>query len=411
MADGAEVLSGVSNRPPRSYPFGRDRLDPDPMYARLRREEPVCQVQLPYGRPAWLVMSYELAKLVLGDPRFSREATLEGDNPRESPVDYSQIPDAIVNMDPPKHSRIRRLVGKAFTPRRVEAMRPRARQIALSLIDDMTASGPPVDLVQGFSMVLPAVVISELLGIPEADRHQFRNWTAAMVSTSMASPEQQQEIFLNLFSYFDGLFAQRRERPGEDLLTWLVQAHDNEDRLTESELQILGVTLLVAGYESTAYEITNMVYTLLTHRDQLDLLRARPELIPDAVEEVLRFIELSNAADPRNATVDIQLGGVQVRAGEPVLCALAAANRDESVFDHAEALDITRKPNPHLVFGYGPHFCPGAHLARMELQVSLDAILSRFPGLRIAVPESDLDWRAGTLLRSLTAFPLSWDVS
>lgn len=388
---------------PRRYPFSRNRLEPDPLYAQLQRDEPVCRVQLPYGRPAWLATTYELAKLVLGDQRFSREATLEGDNPREDPVDIGQVPESILSMDPPKHTRIRQLVGKAFTPRRVGEMRPRARQIASGLIDDMAAPGPPADLVQGFSFAFPAIVICELLGIPEADRRQFRRLH------STATPEEQQEIFLNLFSYFDGLIAQRRERPGDDLLTWLVQARDNDDRLTETELLFLGVSLLVGGYETTAHQITNMVYTLLTHRQQLDLLRARPELIPDAVEELLRFIVLGNAINPRIATVDVQLGDVLVRAGEPVLSATTAANHDQSVFDRPDELDITRQPNPHLSFGYGPHFCPGAHLARMELQVSLDTILSRLPGLRIAVPESDLTWKEGTAMRGLTAFPLSWD--
>ena len=208
MSDRTEITSGT----PRSYPFSRNRLDPDPLYAQLRRDEPVCRIQLPYGRPAWLVTSYELAKLVLGDQRFSREATLVGDNPREDPDDI-QVAESILNMDPPKHTRIRRLVGKAFTTRSVEQLRPRARQIAAGLIDDMTAVGPPADLVQGFSYAFPASVICELLGIPEADRHQFRSWTEGMSSTSTASPQEQQEIYLNMFGYFGELFAQRGSSP------------------------------------------------------------------------------------------------------------------------------------------------------------------------------------------------------
>jgi cytochrome P450 len=399
MADSTQI----TGRMPRRYPFSRNRLDPDPLCAQLRRDEPACRVQLPYGRPAWLVTTYEFAKLVLGDQRFSREATLTGDNPRVDPVDIAQVPESILSMDPPRHTRIRQLAGKAFTPRRVEQLRPRARQIAAGLIGDMTAAGPPTDLVQGFSLAFPAIVICELLGVPEADRRQFRR------PHSTASQEDQQEIYLSLFVYFDGLIAQRRKRPGDDLLSWLVQARDNDDRLTETELQFLAVSLLVGGYETSAHQITNMVYTLLARRQQLDLLRSRPELIPDAVEEMLRYIELGSAINPRNATVDVRLGGVLVRAGEPVLCDISAANRDHSVFDRPDELDITRQPNPHLAFGYGPHFCPGASLARMELQVSLETILSRLPGLRLAVPDSDLSWEEGTLIRGLTALPLSWD--
>lgn len=404
MADGTEV----TGPPPRSYPFGRDRLELDPMYAQLQRDEPVCRVQLPYGRPAWLVTTYELSKVVLGDQRFSREATLTGDNPREEPIDM-QIPESVLNMDPPKHTRIRQLVAKAFTSRRVEQLRPRARQIAASLLGDVTAAGPPADLVQGFSYAFPASVICELLGIPEADRHQFQSWTDGMASTSTASQAEQEEIYLNMFGYFGQLFAQRREQPGDDLLSSLVQARDNDDRLTETELLFLGMSLLIGGRETTAHQITNVLYMLLTHPEQLALLRARPSLIPEAVEEMLRFIVLGNAVNPRIATVDVQLGDVLVRAGEPVLAATGAAGRDHSVFDRPDELDITRQPNPHLAFGYGPHFCPGAPLARMELQVSLETILSRLPGLRIAVPERDLCWLEGTLMRGLSAFPLSWD--
>ncbi len=409
VADSTGVAGGLAGTTPRNYPFGRHRLDPDPLYAQLRREQPVCPVQLPYGRPAWLVTTHELSKLVLSDPRFSRAATLEGDNPRESPVDYVQFAESIMSMDPPKHTRIRQLVGKAFTPRRVEALRPRAWKIADDLIDDMTAAGPPADLVASFSLAFPAIVLCELLGIPEADRYQFRRLTAGMVSTSTGSWEEQEQILMNLFTYLDGLFAQRRLVPGDDLLTGLVQARDDEDKLTETELLFLGMALLVAGYETTANQITNMVYTLLIHPRQLDLLRARPELMPQAVEELQRYIVLGNAVNPRNATVDIQLGDVLIRAGEPVLCGLTAASRDESVFDRPEELDITRQSNPHLGFGHGPHFCLGAHLARMELQVSLEAILSGLPGLRIVAPENELAWLDGTLMRGLIAFPLSWD--
>jgi cytochrome P450 len=410
MADSMDIGTGTTGRTPRRYPFSRHRLDLDPLHAQLRRDEPVCRVQLPYGRPAWLVTSYELVKLVLSDPRFSREATLVGDNPREDPLDLlQQFPETVVNMDPPEHTRIRQLAGKAVTSRRVEQLRPRARQIAAGLIDVMTAAGPPADLVQSYSFAFPASVICELLGIPEADRHQFQSWTAGMSSTSTVSPQEQQEVFLNMFGYFGQLFAARRKQPGDDLLTALTQARDRDDRLTETELMFLGVSLLVGGRETTAHQITNVVYTLLTNPRQLDQLKARTELIPAAVEEMLRYIVLGNAVNPRIAMVDVQLGDALIRAGEPVLTAMVAANRDPSVFDRPEELDITRQPNPHLTFGHGPHFCPGAQLARMELQVSVETIVSRLAGLRIAVPEGDLRWQEGTMMRGLIALPLSWD--
>jgi cytochrome P450 len=228
------------------------------------------------------------------------------------------------------------------------------------------------------------------------------------VTEARPTPEQAQDTYLHLAGYLAGLFAQRRAQPGDDLLTWLVQARDNDDRLTETELLFLGMALLVGGYETTAHQITNMVYTLLTHDEQLRQLKARPELLPEAVEEMLRFIVFGSALNPRIATADVKLGAVVARAGEPVLCSRSSANRDERVFPRAGELDITRDPNPHVAFGYGPHYCLGAHLARMELQVALGMIFSRLPGLHIAVPENELTWQTGIMMRGLAAFPVAW---
>jgi len=392
----------------RSYPFSRIRLEPDPQYAELRRTEPVCRVQLPYGPPAWLVTDYSLTKSVLSDARFSRAAAVGRDNPRESAADISQVAESVLSMDPPAHTRIRMLVGKAFTPRRVAELRPRATDIASGLLDDMIAAGPPADLVSSFSFALPSIMICELLGIPEADRHTFRGWADATVSTTTTTPVQEQDAYLHLVGYLASLFEERRARPGDDLLTGLVQARDNDDRLSESELLVLAMALLVAGYETTAHQITNMTYTLLTRPAQLQQLRQRPELLPGAVEEMLRFNVFGSAINPRIATTDVELGDVLVRAGEPVLCSRSSANRDEQVFSRAAELDFDRDPNPHVAFGYGPHFCLGANLARMELQVALGAILARLPRVQIAVPEDSLLWRDGTVMRGLAAFPIIW---
>lgn len=400
--------AGVAGQVPRSYPFSRSRLEPDPQYAELRRCEPVCRVQLPYGPPAWLVTDYRLTKVVLGDARFSRAAAVGRDNPRETAADVSQVAESILSMDPPEHTRIRKLVGKAFTPRRVEELRPRAVDITSGLLDDMIAAGPPADLVDSFSFALPAIMICELLGIPEDDRHTFRGWADATASGTAATPVQEQDAYLHLVSYLADLVAQRRARPGGDLLTGLVQARDHDDRLSEPELLVLAMALLVAGHETTARQITNMTYSLLTNPPHLQQLRQEPELLPAAVEEMLRFNVFASAINPRIATTDVELGDVLVRAGEPVLCSRASANRDEKVFSRADELDFGRDPNPHVAFGYGPHFCLGANLARMELQVALGTILSRLPRLRIAVPEDSLTWHEGTIMRGLTAFPVAW---
>jgi cytochrome P450 len=398
----------AAGKVPRTYPFSRIRLEADPQYAELRRNEPVCRVQLPYGPPAWLVTDYQLAKAVLGDARFSRAAAVGRDNPRATAADITQVAESVLNMDPPEHTRIRKLVGKAFTPRRVEELRPRAAEIASGLLADMIAAGPPGDLVSCFSFALPVIVICELLGIPEGDRHMFRSWADAIVSTTNTTPVQEQDAYLHLVGYMADQFAERRAHPADDLLTGLVLAREDDDRLSESELLILALALLVAGHESTSHQITNMTYTLLTHPAQLQQLRQQPELLPAAVEEMLRFNVFASAINPLIATTDVQLGDVLVRTGEPVLCSRSSANRDENIFSRPDELDFTRGPNPHLAFSYGPHHCIGANLARMELQVALGTILSRLPGIRMAVPEESLTWHDSTIMRGLTAFPIAW---
>jgi cytochrome P450 len=412
MADGTETGSGSSSGTPRSFPFGPNhRLDLDPLFAQLQREQPVCRIRLPHGPPAWLATTHQLARSMLADPRFSRTAALGRDIPRYVPVELGQVAENLLLMDPPKHTRIRQLAGRALTTRRVELLRPRVRQIASGLIDDLLAAGPPADLVEGFSFALPVIVICELLGVQPEDRHAFRRWADGTVSTARLTEQQQQEIHLHLAGYLARQFEQRRSQPGDDLLTWLVEACDEQDRLTDTELLFLSLALLVAGYETTARQITNAVYTLLTHPRELGVLRSRPELMPTAVDELLRFMTFGTPVNPRIATTDVQLGDVLVRAGEPVMYYAASANHDESVFSSAYQLDLTRHPNPHLAFGHGPHVCIGAPLARLEIQVALETILSRLPGLRIAVPESDLAWQTATLMRGLAAFPVSWDTT
>jgi cytochrome P450 len=273
----------------------------------------------------------------------------------------------------------------------------------------MIAAGPPADLVSSFSFALPVIVICELLGIPEDDRQAFRGWADETVSITKVTRTPEQGGYLRLVSFFADLLAQRRARPGRDLLTGLVQARDNNDSLSELELLVMAMTLLIAGYETTARQITNMTYTLLTHPAQLEQLRRQPELLPAAVEEMLRFnVFASSVVNPLIATTDVELGDVLVREGEPVLCSRSSANHDEKVFSRADQLDFSREPNPHLAFGYGPHFCLGANLARMELQVALGTILSRLPTLRLAVPEESLTWHTDTVVRGLTALAVTW---
>lgn len=396
---------------PRPFPFTQaDRLDIDPIYRELRAREPMTRVTLPYGEGvAWLATRYEDVRAVTGDPRLSREAArARADVPRMTRDEL--LRPSIINMDPPDHTRLRRLVAKAFTARRMEAMRPRVREMVRTAVDGMVAGGPPADLVAHLALPLPVGVICELLGVPYEDRERFRAWSEGVLSTTALPPEEVQRCYLDLGTYLAGLVARRRAEPTGDLLGTLVVARDEGERLSEQELVVFGVTLLVAGHETTANQLGNFVYTLLTHRDQLDVLYRRPDLVPQAVEELLRFIPLGGGAGfPRVATEDVEIGGVTVRAGEAVFVSSPSANRDEAAFDDPETLDITRTDNPHMAFGHGVHHCLGAQLARLELCEALSAIVTRLPGLRLARPENELPWKIGMRVRGLRALPVAWD--
>jgi cytochrome P450 len=385
-----------------------DRLNVDPAFAELRRERPLCRVRLPYGEPAWLVTRYEDAKVVLGDPRFSRAAANGRDEPRSRL--HRGSPGGLLRHDPPEHNRLRRLVANAFTARRVEALRPRAEQIAEGLLDRMLAHGPPADLVEDFALPLPITVICELLGVPVEDRVDFRLWSDAFLSTTRFRPEQVTEYVGRLRDYMAGLIDEHRKAPQDDLLSRLVTARDEQDRLSEEELLAMAEGILVAGHETTASQISNFVYTLLIHPEQLATLRADTSLIPHAVEELMRYVPLGGgSSSARYALEDVELGGVTVRAGEAVVVALQSANRDESVYVHPDTLDLHRQEASHIGFGHGPHHCLGAQLARMELQAALGTLLGRLPGLRFACSEQDIVWNTGTATRGPVRLPITWD--
>lgn len=393
---------------PRTYPFNVvEALDLDPIYARLRAQEPLSRVKLPYGEETWLATRYEDVKVVLGDPRFSRAETLQRDEPRLRP---RQQTGGILSMDPPDHTRLRRLVAKAFTQRRVEKLRPRTQEIADGLVDGMIERGGPADLVEEFALPLPIAVICELLGVPFEDRERFRVWSDAFLSTNKLSPEQVTDYMDRMMDYIAGLIAQRRAQPADDLITGLIAARDEQDKLSEDEMVRLAAGILVAGHETTASQIPNFLHVLLTHPQQLERLRADLDLVPHAVEELLRFVPLGvGAGFARYATEDVELGGVLVRAGEPVLSSVGSANRDDAIFANPDELDLARAEASHVGFGHGPHHCLGAQLARLELQVALRTLLTRLPGLDFPnSPEADVAWKTGLLVRGPRRMVVSW---
>jgi cytochrome P450 len=392
----------------RPYPF-RDptALALEPEYAHLRDHEPLSRISLPYGGEAWLAVRHEDVRAVLGDPRFSRAALLDRDVPRTSP---RRLKDPTLHtVDPPEHNRLRRLVSAAFSPRQIDRLAAHAQRVTDELLDAVEEQGPPADLVAGLATPLPIAVIAEMLGVPLADRDRFTGWIDVALATTAFSSEEIHDAFTRLKDYLAELIAARRREPSDDLLGALVEARDRDDRLSEDELVVLGVTLLYAGLETTSNHIGNFTYTLLTHPDQLAALRSDPGLLDPAVDELLRYIPtVTSAGFTRIATEDIELGGVRVRAGDAVMVQIDAANRDQRVFDDPDELNITRKPNPHLAFGFGPHYCVAAQLAKAELRVAVRSLLRRFPGLRLAADDSELPWRRGRMVRGLDRLPVTW---
>ncbi|PBC80785.1 Cytochrome P450 [Streptomyces sp. 2224.1] len=389
---------------PLSYPFNvPESLELAEEYEHARNRPGLLKVRMTYGEPAWLVTRYAEARFVLGDQRFSRAEAVRHDEPRQS---EGQRDSGILGMDPPDHTRLRTLVAKAFTVRQVEKLRPQVKQLANDLLDELAAAGPPADLVDRYALPIPVAVICRLLGVPAEDRPRFRVWSDAALSTSSLTAAEFDANQEELRAYMRQLIEQHRRAPQDDLMTALIDARDVNDRLSELELVDLCVGILVAGHETTATQIPNFVLALLDHPGQLALLREKPELIGQAVEELLRFVPLgSGASQPRYATEDVEVGGTLVRAGTPVLVAVGAANRDALRFDSPGTLDISRAGTQHLGFGHGVHHCLGAPLARLELQEALIALITRFPELRLA---GDVVWKSEMLVRGPRVMPVGW---
>ncbi|MBW5482683.1 cytochrome P450 [Streptomyces bambusae] len=392
----------------RNFPFTPIHgLDIEPILEDLRRQEPVSRVSLPYGGDAWLVTRYEDVRAALADPRLSRAAVVNADVPRRQKMQVG--PEGIMYMDPPDHARLRRLLTKAFTKRRVEQLRPRVEEIAAELAESLASQGSPADLVAHYSWPLPTRVICELLGVPYKDREVFRRGADALMQGDTLPHHEFTGRVNELCFYIMELIAQRRARPTDDMLSALIQARDEGDRLTEQELVSLTVVLLAGGHETTANQITNFVYTLLRHPRQLALLRERPELLPRAVDELMRYIPLGTGHHAAMiATEDLEIGGTEIREGEAVYVHIHSANRDATAFKDPDRLDLTREDNHHMGFGHGVHFCVGAQLARMELGVAVSALLSRFPALELGIEDDAIAWRASLLVRGPLALPVRW---
>jgi cytochrome P450 len=380
--------------------------DPAPEVFAQLRSCPVAQGELPDGSTAWLVGGYQQVRQVFTDQRFSRARAVASGRSLQG-IELSAA-DSILGMDPPEHTRLRKLVASAFTVRRVEALRPRVAALVDELIGALTARPQPADLMTSFSLPLPVRVICELLGVPTADMDKFRTWSATLVTDWEQDSGEILTALAETYEYFAQLITIKRTRSGDDLISALIAACDCGDRLSEEELTNLACTILVAGYETTAHHISLSLLALLDHPAELARLRADPGLIPCAVEELVRYVRIGVIPLARVTTEDVELGDVTIPAGEVVLPIIQAANRDPSVFSEPDRLDVSRALASHLGFGSGAHHCLGAQLARVELQEALRGLVTRLPGLVLAVPSAALRFKPGMAIYNLRALPVTW---
>jgi cytochrome P450 len=383
--------------------------DPHPVLAELRESGPVHRLDGSTGVPVWMVTRYDDVLAALSDPRLSNDPHHASALTEVLRGDF--LSRSMIGTDPPQHTRLRRLVSKAFTARRVEGLRPRVQEITDALLDRITPRGS-ADLVADFGLPLPITVIGELLGVPEIDRDRFREWTDEMLDrpfdpgSDLALVTAARE---RMHGYLADLVAAKRARPADDLLTDLVEATDEGERLDTQELLAMTFLLLIAGYVTTVSLIGNGTLALLRHPEQLDRLRADLSLVPQAVEELLRFDGPVNPGLTRFALEDLEIGGVRIPHGDMVMLAIAAADRDPRRYPDPDRLDVGAVDPGHLAFGHGMHYCLGAPLARLEGQIAFTAMLTRLPGLALAAREDELRWTGGGVLRSLRELPVTFD--
>ncbi|MEU1292632.1 cytochrome P450 [Streptomyces sp. NPDC005840] len=389
-------------------------LDPPAEWERLRARCPVATVELPSGDTGALLTRYDHVKALLSDPRFSRP--LPGDDSaRVAPEDGGGVATRndtalSVAFKGAEHQRWRRHVGRYFTAKRMTALRPGMTRTAEALVAEMAAGGAPADLKAALGFPLPVSVICDLLGAPVRDRDRFSYWSDAFLNIDRYTRAETEAAEAEFSAYMTELIAAKRAAPGEDLISTLIEESRAEgEGLTDPELRDTGMSLLVAGHETTANMIGKMVAMLLADRTRWERLVADPSLVRTAVDEVLRAdANLGGFGVRRFLTEDFVFDGTVVPTGTTVFCGLSAANRDERTFADAGELDLGRSPNPHLTFGAGPHSCLGQALARTELQVVLDVLLRTLPSLELAVPVAELERLAGLAVGGLREVPVRW---
>lgn len=408
-----ERLTAETSDAPISYPLARSgALEPPEEWQDLRERCPVAKVAMPSGDEAYLLTRYADVRTVLSDPRFGRLGQDEGATritDTESGGIFNDGPGQILPQTGEGHMRWRRMLSKWFTAKRMAALRPEIEAMSDRLIDQMIEQGQPADLKAALGFPLPVWVICTLLGVPDSDRDKFSYWSDAFLNLDRFSEQQTKQAQHEFVAYLLDHVQQKRADPGDDILgTLITDAEAAGEPISDAVLVATGQGLLVAGHETTANMIGKMTATLLAERGRWEQLLGDRSLIRSAVEEILRSDTNLGFGMTRYLTDEVELSEESVAAGTTLVCDMSAANRDGRVFDRPEELDLTRTPNPHLTFGVGPHSCLGQMLARTELQVVLEVMLRRLPGLRLAVDPSALRRIDGLIVGGIEEVPVSW---
>ncbi|MEU3979570.1 cytochrome P450 [Streptomyces sp. NPDC026672] len=407
------------NRTPTPELFSWEfATDPYPAYAWLREHAPVHRTVLPSGVEAWLVTRYADARQTLADSRLSKNPVHHADDAQGRAK--TGIPGErgaglmthLLNIDPPDHTRLRRLVSKAFTPRRTALFAPRVQELADSLIDDFAERGE-ADLIHDFAFPLPIYAICDLLGVPEEDQDDFRDWAGMMIRHQGGPRGGVARSVKKIRAYLAELIHKKRADLCDDLISDLIRASDHGEHLTENEAAAMAFVILFAGFETTINLIGNSAHAFFRNPAQRSVFQDAAErgdssLLDRAVEELLRFDGPVELATWRYATEALEIGGQSIRKGDPVLVVLAAADRDPERFKEPDTLDLARRDNQHLGYGHGIHYCLGAPLARLEGRTALETLFRRLPDLQLAVAPADLRWRGGLIMRGLRTLPVAF---
>ncbi|NHI05295.1 cytochrome P450 [Streptomyces sp. KO7888] len=407
MTQETTTLTGQSPPPVRDWPaLDLDGPEFDPVLADLMREGPLNRVRLPHGEGwAWLATRYDDVKAITNDPRFGRAEVTQRQITRLAPH-FKPRPGSLAFADQPDHNRLRRAVAGAFTVGATKRLRPRAQEILDGLVDGMLAEGPTADLVERVLEPFPIAVVSEVMGVPAADRERVHSWTRQIISTS-GGAEAAERAKQGLYGWITETVRARADSDGDDVYSMLGAAVGRGE-VGETEAVGLAGPLQIGG-EAVTHNVGQMLYLLLTRPELMARMRERPEARGTALDELLRWISHRTSVGlARIALEDVEVHGTRIAAGEPVYVSYLAANRDPDVFPDPDRIDLDREPNPHVAYGNGHHFCTGAVLARMQTELLVDTLLGRLPGLRLAVPADQVAWRRKTMIRGPRTLPCTW---